>query len=133
MVPALQREAPVLSELAAKYKGKVNFIGVDGSPNAIDGTSPESQSDVYLWSQKFGASYPVAFDPNLDVAHKYLEGGFPTVVLIGGDARCNRSASGRDAASDVSNNLDAMLAARSPIQSSASRAELYGTRSSRSR
>ena len=26
--------------------------------------------------------YPVAFDQNLDVAKKYLQGGYPTIVII---------------------------------------------------
>jgi hypothetical protein len=33
--------------------------------------------------RRFGVRYPVAYDPLLNVADLYLQGGFPTVALIG--------------------------------------------------
>jgi thiol-disulfide isomerase/thioredoxin len=112
--PHCQREAPVLSSLALRYKDKVNFVGVSGSANGIDGTTPETQADVVEWSQKFGAQYPVAFDPNLDVAHKYLQGGFPTVVLIGTDGKVQAVRSGEMPPTDIAKGLDAALAGKKP-------------------
>jgi hypothetical protein len=37
------------------------------------------------FTQRFGTTYPVAFDPDLLVAKGYLQGGFPTIVLISKD------------------------------------------------
>ena len=112
--PHCQREAPIISRLAAEYKGKANVIGVDGSPLAIDESSPETQNDVVNWADKFGATYPVAFDSNLDVAHKYLQGGFPTVVLIGGDGKVASIRSGEMPPTDIEAGINALLAGKKP-------------------
>jgi thiol-disulfide isomerase/thioredoxin len=112
--PHCQREAPVISTLAKKYQGRVNVIGVAGSDLAMDHETPETQVDVYDWSQKYGATYPVAFDPNLDVAHKYMSNGFPTVVLIGADGKVQSLRSGEMPPSDIEKALDASLAGQTP-------------------
>ncbi|HEY5349190.1 MAG TPA: TlpA disulfide reductase family protein [Candidatus Lustribacter sp.] len=80
--PHCQREVPVIDALAKQYAGKVAFIGVSGSPYGVDGSSPENQADINAWVQKLGVSYPVAFDPDLQIANLYLQGGYPTVVVI---------------------------------------------------
>jgi thiol-disulfide isomerase/thioredoxin len=80
--PHCQHEVPVIDALAKKYAGKVSFVGVSGSELAMDGNSPESQADVLLFTQKLGVTYPVAYDPDRTVAAKYLEDGFPTVVIM---------------------------------------------------
>ena len=112
--PHCQREAPVISKLANEYKGKANVVGVDGSPYAIDESSPETQNDVVNWADKFGATYPVAFDSNLDVAHKYLQGGFPTVVLIGIDGKVAAIRSGEMPPTDIEAGINALLAGKKP-------------------
>ncbi len=112
--PHCQREAPIISRLAAEFKGRVNVVGVDGSPYAIDESSPETQNDVVNWADKFGATYPVAYDQNLDVAHKYLQGGFPTVVLIGTDGKVQSIRSGEMPPSDIETALNAMLSGKKP-------------------
>ncbi|MEO6836595.1 MAG: TlpA disulfide reductase family protein [Candidatus Tumulicola sp.] len=83
--PHCQRETAVVDRLYQKYKSEVNFVAVSGSDTAIDGTSPASQLDVLNWEQRFNAQYPVAYDATLGVAGSYLQGGFPTIVIIGKD------------------------------------------------
>jgi len=80
--PHCQRETAVLNDLAGKYAGKLAIVAVSGSPYGMDGSSPESQLDVNRFGQQFQVRYPIAFDPDLKVAQLYLEGGFPTLVLI---------------------------------------------------
>ena len=80
--PHCQREVPVIDALAKKYTGKVSFVGVAGSAVGMDGNAPESQADVIAFTQKFGVTYPIAYDPGLKVANAYLQTGFPTVVII---------------------------------------------------
>jgi thiol-disulfide isomerase/thioredoxin len=80
--PHCQRETAVLNDLATKYAGKVAIVAVSGSPYGIDGSSAESQLDVNRFGQQFGVRYPIGFDPDLKVAQSYLQGGFPTLVLI---------------------------------------------------
>jgi len=81
--PHCQREAAVLDDLATMYAGKLAIVAVSGSPYGIDGSSPESQTDVNRFGQQFQVRYPIAFDPDLKVAQLYLQGGFPTLVLVG--------------------------------------------------
>jgi thiol-disulfide isomerase/thioredoxin len=80
--PHCQREAAVLDRVAGKYAGKVALVAVSGSPYGIDGTHPESQVDVNQFGQQFDVRYPIAFDPDMKVSQLYLQGGFPTLVLI---------------------------------------------------
>ncbi len=80
--PHCQREVPVINALAKAYAGKVAFIAVSGSPYGVDGSSPENQADINAWVQKLGVTYPVAFDSDLQIANEYLQGGYPTIVLI---------------------------------------------------
>jgi len=80
--PHCQHEVPIVDALAKAYAGRVAFVGVSGSPYGIDGSSPENQADIDAWVQKLNVTYPVAFDPDLKVANAYLQGGYPTIVMI---------------------------------------------------
>jgi len=85
--PHCQRETVIMNDLAAKYAGKIAFVSVSGSPYGLDGTRPESQSDVNQFGAQFNVRYPIAYDPTLQVATQYLKEGFPTFVLIGADKK----------------------------------------------
>jgi cytochrome c biogenesis protein CcmG, thiol:disulfide interchange protein DsbE len=85
--PHCQHEAPVVDRLYRKYRDKVYFVGVSGSDTAMDGTSTSSELDVLQWAQRFKVQYPVAYDPVLNVANLYLQGGFPTFAVIGKDKK----------------------------------------------
>jgi cytochrome c biogenesis protein CcmG, thiol:disulfide interchange protein DsbE len=80
--PHCQREVPTVNRLYRRFGGQVAFVGVSGSDTAMDGSSPASESDVLEWKQRFGVEYPVAYDPLLNVADLYLQGGFPTIAII---------------------------------------------------
>ena len=73
---------PVIDKLYAKYGSRVDFVGVSGSDTAMDGTSASSENDVLNWIGRFNVRYPVAYDPILNVANLYLQGGFPTFAII---------------------------------------------------
>jgi thiol-disulfide isomerase/thioredoxin len=111
--PHCQREVSVLDPLYAKYHGKVNFVAVNGAATGMD-QSPETQADVIAFATKFNVSYPIGFDPNLDVAHKYLQAGFPTVVLIGADDKVVSIRDGEIPPEDLENALNAELAGKAP-------------------
>jgi thiol-disulfide isomerase/thioredoxin len=80
--PHCQREVQVLNGLATRYAGKLAIVAVSGSAQGMDGNSPESQADVNQFGQTFQVRYPLAFDPELKVGQQYLQGGYPTIVLI---------------------------------------------------
>ncbi|GAC1441017.1 MAG: hypothetical protein NVS1B2_01120 [Vulcanimicrobiaceae bacterium] len=112
--PHCQREVPVLNKLATAYAGKARVVSVAGSPYGLDQSVPESQADVVAFIDKYHATYPIAFDPNLDVAKKYLQGGFPTVVLIGADGVIKSIRDGEIPATDLRAALDASIAGKKP-------------------
>jgi cytochrome c biogenesis protein CcmG, thiol:disulfide interchange protein DsbE len=85
--PHCQREAAVIDRLYQRYRGSIAFVGVSGSNYAMDGTSPASENDVLAWIKRFHVGYPVAYDPLLNVANLYLQGGFPTIAIIGRDKK----------------------------------------------
>jgi cytochrome c biogenesis protein CcmG, thiol:disulfide interchange protein DsbE len=85
--PHCQHEVAVVDQLYRKYSKAVDFVGVSGSDTAMDGTSASSELDVLNWVRRFNVQYPVAYDPVLNVANLYLQGGFPTIALIGRDKR----------------------------------------------
>ncbi len=48
----------------------------------MDGQSQSSQLDVVNFQKTFGVAYPIAYDPTLDVAGKYMLDGYPSLVII---------------------------------------------------
>ena len=85
--PHCQHEVAIVDRVYRKYRGSVDFVAVSGSDTAMDGTSASSQLDVLEWTKRFKVEYPVAYDPLLNVASLYLQGGFPTFAIIGRDKR----------------------------------------------
>ncbi|HEY5425883.1 MAG TPA: TlpA disulfide reductase family protein [Candidatus Tumulicola sp.] len=107
--PHCQRETAVIDKLYQKYKSRMDFLGVSGSDTGVDGTSPASQLDVLNWSQRFSAQYPVAYDASLAVANLYLQGGFPTLVVIGQDKKVAYINSGEISYNDLSTAIEKTL------------------------
>jgi thiol-disulfide isomerase/thioredoxin len=85
--PHCQRETAVIDRLYAKYRNRVDFVAVSGSDTGMDGTSASSELDVLNWVRQFNVKYPVAYDPILNVATLYLQGGFPTIAIIGSNKK----------------------------------------------
>jgi peroxiredoxin len=120
--PHCQRETAVLNTLYPKFKGKLNVVAVSGSeydmtgpPGENPGTpQPESQADVVNFMQKYNVTYPIAFDPNLTVAHEYLQDGFPQVVLIGANGKILSMRSGEIPLPDITAAVSSTLAGKTP-------------------
>jgi thiol-disulfide isomerase/thioredoxin len=110
--PHCQRETAVMNALYDKFGKTVNIVAVSGSQYGGDESSPESQADVVAFGTKFDVRYPIAFDPNLDVANKYLQGGFPTIVLIGVDGNVKAIGSGEVPLANIVTALQANLAGK---------------------
>jgi cytochrome c biogenesis protein CcmG, thiol:disulfide interchange protein DsbE len=99
--PHCQRETAVLNRLYQKYKDRLDFVAVTGSPYGSDRASPESEGDVLAFARYFNVRYPVAFDDSLGVAKSYLKGGYPTIVMIGTDKRVKFIGSGELSESEL--------------------------------
>jgi thiol-disulfide isomerase/thioredoxin len=111
--PHCQHEVPIVDALAHKYAGQVAFVGVTGSPYGLDGSSPENQADVNDWVAKLGVTYPVAFDQDLTVANTYLQGGYPTLVLIGKNKKIAMITSGEIPLATLEKGIDGLLSSGS--------------------
>jgi thiol-disulfide isomerase/thioredoxin len=107
--PHCQRETAVIDKLYEAYKSRASFVGVSGSNQAMDEQSPASQEDVLAWTQKFHAVYPVAYDPTLNVANAYLQGGFPTFAIVGRDGKVAYVNSGEVSYADLAAAIDRSL------------------------
>jgi thiol-disulfide isomerase/thioredoxin len=107
--PHCQRETTSLNELYDAYKDKVRIVAVSGSQFGVDGSTPESQADVVAFAEKYAVRYPIAFDPTLDVANKYLQGGFPTLVVIGKDGKIVKFRDGEIPIAEIKKDLEAAL------------------------
>lgn len=107
--PHCQRETAVIDRLYQRYKGRVDFVGVSGSDTAMDGTTAASQLDVLNWAQKFNVQYPIAYDAGLAVANSYLQGGFPTLVVIDKNKNVSYVNSGEVSYGDLAAALDKAL------------------------
>ena len=99
--PHCQRETVALNKLYEKYEKRINFVAVTGSPYAHDRASPESIPDVLGFAQYFRVKYPLAFDGSLAIAGKYLQGGYPTIAIIGSDKRIAFIGSGEISEADL--------------------------------
>lgn len=107
--PHCQRETQVLNGLAGTYAGKVAIVAVSGSPQGIDGTTPESQADVNAFGARFSVRYPLAFDPDLKVGQDYLQGGYPTLVLIKPDKTIAWVTSGEITQAELAKQIDKVI------------------------
>jgi cytochrome c biogenesis protein CcmG/thiol:disulfide interchange protein DsbE len=111
--PHCQHEVPVMNFLQKTYGGKVAIVAVTGSPYGIDGSSPENQADVLNFVQKLGVTYPVAYDADLKVANDYLQGGYPTIVIIDKSKKIRYLNDGEITPADLSKAIDGVLASTS--------------------
>jgi cytochrome c biogenesis protein CcmG, thiol:disulfide interchange protein DsbE len=103
--PHCQHEVPVIGQLYKQYGSRMDFLGVSGSPYGMDGSSPESQNDVINFQQSFHVEYPIAYDPTMGVATKYLLGGYPTIVIIDKSGKVSYLNSGEIDAKDLSKQI----------------------------
>ncbi|HTJ25617.1 MAG TPA: TlpA disulfide reductase family protein [Candidatus Limnocylindria bacterium] len=107
--PHCQRETQVLNSLATTYAGKLAIVAVTGSAQGMDGSSPESQADVNQFGATFQIRYPLAFDPDMKVAQQYLQGGYPTLVLINKSKKIAMIKDGEVTQSDLTKAINAVL------------------------
>lgn len=107
--PHCQRETAIVDRLYQKYSKEVDFVAVTGSNTSMDGQGQSSQLDVLNFAQAMHAQYPLAYDSSLDVANKYLQGGFPTLVVIGPDKKIAFVTSGETPYSELDSAIQSVL------------------------
>lgn len=107
--PHCQRESAVIDRLYQQYRGRVDFVGVSGDDRAMDGQSASSEQDVLNFAAATHAQYPLAYDASLQVAHEYLQGGFPTLVVIAKNKKVAYITSGETPYSELNAALSRVL------------------------
>lgn len=92
--PHCQRETRTIEQLRQRFGDRLSIVAVTGSDTASDRQSAETAGDVRAFAQHFGIDYPVAYDPGLAVAKRYLQGGFPTIIFVDRSKRISSIESG---------------------------------------
>jgi len=108
--PHCRREVTVLNRIYHDDAARLAMLAVSASPYAADGLSPETQADVVLFAEQLGVTYPIAYDPNLDVAHAYLSGGYPTIILIDRHGRIVSTHHGEESEAELRRRIEAAVA-----------------------
>lgn len=81
--PHCQRMAPVVASLYGDYRDRdVVFLGLNASPFAMDKRSRSSPEDMAEFASRFGATFPLAFDPAVAVGRAYGVRTFPMTYII---------------------------------------------------
>jgi len=107
--PHCQRETAVINKLYAAYKNRISFVAVSGSDTGMDGASPASEEDVLNFRTRFQVQYPLAYDGTLAVANLYLQGGFPTIVVIDSHKKIAYLTSGETPYGELASQLNKVL------------------------
>lgn len=81
--PHCQRMAPVVASLYDDFRERdVTFLGMNASPFAMDKRSGSSPEDMAAFASRFGATFPLAFDPAVVVGRTYGVRTFPMTYII---------------------------------------------------
>ncbi len=107
--PHCQRETAIIDRLYAKYKQRVQFVAVTGSSAGMDGSSPASEEDTLNFARAFHAQYPLAFDGSLSVSKSYLQGGYPTLVVIDRSKKISYLSSGETSFAELDSAIKQVL------------------------
>jgi peroxiredoxin len=110
--PHCQHETVAMNDLWKRFGSKANIVAISGSQYGMDELSPENQNDVVSFMTQYKVRYPVAYDAALGVAKSYLQGGFPTIVLIGKDNTILGIRDGEVPGADLVKGIDAALAGK---------------------
>ena len=73
-----RREAPHISELAAKYAETLDVFGVVSGPESMVKTDAVIQT-----AEKWGITYPTVLDRSLELTKHFKVRGTPTLILLG--------------------------------------------------
>jgi thiol-disulfide isomerase/thioredoxin len=104
--PPCRAELPHFQELYEKYRSKgVVFIAMNWEqPN---GTEEERLAKAKKFIQDNNYTFPVAFDPEMEVGNKYQVNAFPTVYIIDGKGKLRYRNIGFD--SDVADIMEIQI------------------------
>lgn len=94
--PHCQDEAPRLSQIHAEYGDRVHIVSISATPYGKDYGKTQSRiaqhpritiDDLKWFKEEFGVTYPLLFDPSIQVGTAYQISSFPTTYFLDADHR----------------------------------------------
>ncbi len=92
-------EAPVLARLWRRYRGRVQFLGIDVE---------DHRSDARAWVRRFRLGYPSIFDRAATMAGRLGFYGLPTAFLVDGQGRIAAHLIGKQREATLRSGLEAL-------------------------
>ena len=94
--PHCQDEAPRLTQIHAEYGDRVHIVSISATPYGKDYGRTQSRiaphpritiDDLKWFKEEFGVTYPLLFDPSIEVGTAYQISSFPTTFFLDADHR----------------------------------------------
>lgn len=94
--PHCQDEAPRLTQIHAEYGDRVHIVSISATPYGKDYGKTQSRiaphpritiDDLKWFEEEFGVTYPLLFDPSIEVGTAYQISSFPTTFFLDADHR----------------------------------------------
>ena len=88
--PHCQDEVPRLNEIHAEYGDRVHIVSISATPYGKDYPADKRHitvGDIEWFQKEFSITYPLLFDPSLQVATAYNISSFPTTYILDADHR----------------------------------------------
>lgn len=110
--PHCQDEAPILNDIHAQYGDRVHIVSISATPYGKDYPTDKRHitvGDIEWFQEEFSVTYPLLFDPSLQVGTAYQIGSFPTTYLLDANHRVVEVFEGGRPAADYVRVLDGIL------------------------
>lgn len=107
--PHCRRAVPTLNKIYQEYNKRIVMVAVNASGLGQDEQTAETQADVVKFAQTLLVQYPIAFDPDLTVADKYMLEGYPTIVVIDAKKRVSSITSGEQTLKQLERRINLVL------------------------
>ena len=110
--PHCQDEAPRLNEIHAQYGDRVHIVSISATPYGKDYPADKrhiTAGDIKWFQEEYETTYPLLFDPSIQVASAYQISSFPTTFLLDADHKVVEVFEGGRPVSDYQRVLDLIL------------------------
>ncbi len=110
--PHCQDEAPRLNEIHAQYGDRVHIVSISATPYGKDYPADRrhiTAGDIEWFQKEYDVTYPLLFDPSLQVASAYQIASFPTTYLLDSDHKVVEVFEGGRPVADFQQVLDRIL------------------------
>ena len=111
--PHCQDEAPRLNQIYAQYGDRVHIVSISATPFGKDYQTDKSTrislDDLRWFQEEYDITYPLLFDPSIQVATAYQIASFPTTYLLDSEHRVVEVFEGGKSVAEFQRVLDGIL------------------------